>query len=198
MSARDLENINSTMANYTQAIMIYDKKDIADKKVLDSFLSEMNGVFQFIESLDSEVENADKEKKAPKLFTEKFKPEIMASSLMLIADANHDELSILRGIREILLNRLNSYTKNKKLLYDLSVHYFMQFLNCLQNHANNMIILQQLIMLSAMGMNSQASETLKSFIQGPLAQELYKKKQELARKYENKKESQSFKDNVVK
>jgi hypothetical protein len=170
---KDIENYQLILKNYTQAVLTFEKQRTDEKDKLEGFLDQMSGVFEFIDSLD--YQNADT------LFTKQFDPSNLATSVELIADASEIERWILRQYRELIINRLNSYTKNRKLIYDLLLAYFMQFLNCFEEHSNVNLQIQRLMLLSALGIQSSASESFITFLQGPLANVLQEKKKELER-----------------
>jgi hypothetical protein len=171
MSTKELEYYESITKNYSQAIVIFNNQKKDDKDKLDKFLAQISMVFGYIDSFESNSVET--------LFTKQFDPANLAISVELIADASEEERYILRKYREILINRLNSYTKNRKLIYDLLVGYFMQFLNCYEQHSNVTIQIQRLMQLSALGFQTQASESYLSFLQGPLREALEKKQKEL-------------------
>jgi len=171
MPDKDLENYNIILKNYTQAVLTFDKQRNDEKEKLNKFLDQMKAVFQFIDALD--YQNSDQ------LFTKQFDPANLAISVELIADASELERWILRQYRELIINRLNSYTKNRKLIYDLLLNYFMQFLNCFEEHSNINMQIQRMMLLSALGIQSAASESFVSFLQGPLAMAIQEKKKEM-------------------
>lgn len=186
---KDLENYELITKNYAQAVLILDQQKKTEEEKLKKFLEQMKAVFTFIDSLD--YQNADK------LFTQQFDPANLAISVELIADASPIERFVLRLLRELLINRLNSYTKNQKLIYDLCLEYFMQFLNCFEEHANVNLQIQRLVLLSALGIQSQASESFVRFLQGPLADVISQKKKDMekAMKGDNK---SGWKDGAIK
>lgn len=188
MPDRDMEIFNEALKNFTQAVMIFDKQDRLETKKLEEFLAQMKTVFEFIDSLDYT--------NAQELMTKKFDPSNLATSVMLIADAHPKERWILKQYRNLLLNRLNSFTKNRKLIYDILVYYFMQFLNCLEDHSNNSLTLQRMMILTALGVQTQASRSFAEFVQGPLSQALHDKKSELEKGMKGG--SQNWQNNAVK
>lgn len=160
----DVEVMQNIMKNYTQVTMIFDKQIKKEEEKLSEFLEQMNDVFEFIESLNYN--------NAHQMFTTHFSPSMLANSIELVADAEEIELKVLRLYRSFLLNRLNSYTKNRKLLFDILTRYYMQFLNCYEDHARNNIYIQRKMIFSALGMQTNASDSFVNFIQGPLASAL--------------------------
>lgn len=171
MVDKDIENYQMILKNYTQAVLTFDGQRKEEEKKLERFIAQMKNVFEFIDGLD--YQNADT------LFTEQFDPSNLALSVELVADASAQERWILRQYRELIINRLNSYTKNRKLIYDLLLAYYMQFLNCFEEHSNINLQIQRLMLLSALGIQSNASESFVNFIQGPLATVLQEKKKEM-------------------
>ncbi len=165
--------MNQLIKNYTQAVLTFNRQEQREEKLLESFLVEMESVFEFIDSVD--VGNVHE------LFTKQFNPKNLAHSVKIIADASEEERYVLKQYRHLLINRLNAYDKDRKLLYDLLVRYFIQFLNCLEDHENLDMQIRRLMILSALGIQMNASDSLIRFIQGPLQSEIYKKKSQLER-----------------
>lgn len=180
----DLEQFNQIMKNYAQATLIFKQRSEDREEKLKAFIAEIEEVFRYIDHLDRKKDLL-------------FKPESLMNAYILVADADPRELEILRFYGNLLINRLNSYTRNKRLIYKILVVFFMQFLRCLQDHSKNQIMMENLIILSAIGLQTSASQSFIEFIQGPLQQAIWEKKSELERGMNNEKKS-LWKKNALK
>jgi hypothetical protein len=167
---KDLENFSMVMKNYSQAILTFRDQEKAEDVRLEVFLKEMQSVFEFMDTIDYS--------NAHEVFTKKFSPTNLAASVQLVADAKPMERYILKQYRTLLLNRLNSYTKNPKVILDLLLGYYIQFLNCLEDHSNNVIQIRQLMILSGIGIQTEASRAFADFVSGPLRVAMEQKKDE--------------------
>jgi hypothetical protein len=157
---RELQQFDSIMKNYAQATLSFENQRKEDKTKLAEFISSIEKVFRYLDQMDyAETSN---------LFTDQFNPSDFAKSVQLIADASPLNRFYLQMYRKLIINRLNSYTKDKKLIYDLLMLYYMTFIDCLEDHEEKQIQIQRLILLSALGFQSTASQSFMEFVTGPL------------------------------
>ena len=177
MVDKDAENYQLIMHDFVKVIEMFkqQRKDEAEK--LDILLKAMETIFTFIDSLDYS--------NATQMFTQQFTPAIIAMSVEIISDASEVERFVLRRYRELLINRLNSYTKNRKLINDLALAYCMQFMNCFEQHSNGNLRIQRLIYLYGLGMQNSASASFTDFLEGPVANLLEEKKKEYQKKFKD-------------
>jgi len=174
----ELDQFSQIMRNYSQATLIFKQRTEDREKKLKVFISEIESVFKFIDKLEYTHTQRDL----------LFSPESLMNAYILVSDADDEELKILRFFGNLLINRLNSYTKNRRLIYKILVIFFMQFLRCMQDHARQQQVIENMIILSAIGLQSSASQSFVEFIQGPLKVAIGEKKTELEKTISGKKQ----------
>ena len=161
MVDQDLQNMQSTMSNYASVQLAIDERRTRDETELGAVLKEFDSLFAYIEKIGS----ADAQEKT-------FSVGNFARTETLVADASFKELEMMQVYRNIFLWRLTSSTKDKTLLYLLLRQYYSHFLNGLQQHSRNRILLEELFQLSLLNINTKSSSAFIEFINGPLAESL--------------------------
>jgi hypothetical protein len=171
LTRKDVEQYAPVIKNYAKSVLAFKDMQNAWEKRLDSFIKEIMKVFLYIENWNLQKD-----------YELIFGPEALSNSVRIAADASEKKKFKMRFYRNLLINRLNSLTKNRNVIYKVLVNLFKAFLDCLDEHNAINYKIQEYLILSAVGMQSQAGDAFAEFIQGPLTEAIFKKKADITRK----------------
>lgn len=182
----DTEAIEIISRNIMQVALIQKERNAENEKKKKEFLKQISKLFStLVDNISNHLNQ---------LYSSTFlDPIAITSSIELIADSSRYHRSRMSTIRRILIWRLNSYTKNRQVIIDLTIKYVECFWDCYAEHYAIVLEDERNLKYAFMGMQSQASTKYADYIQNKIAPEHYKKQRELE-KMEKKQWKEEKKD----
>lgn len=167
----DPEAIENISRNIAQVALMQKERDLKNEAKKQKFLLQIQKLFGFV----NRVENFLAEENESLSFLD---PDSITASIELVADASNYNKYKMTMTRKLLIWRLNSPSKGREVINDLTFRYIECFWDCYDEHYENVLQDEQLLKYAMMGMQSQASTSFADFIQNKLAPAFHKKRKE--------------------
>ena len=168
----DSEAIENISRNIMQVALMQKERNAENEIKKEKFLDQITKLFKFVNRIEKFI-SEDNESSS---FLD---PDSITASIELVADASNFNKIKMAIIRKLLIWRLNSYSKGREVINDLTFKYIECFWDCYDEHYEKVLEDEQLLKYSMMGMQSQASTSFADYIQSKLAPAFFKKRKEM-------------------